>query len=54
MLKENWKYSETFRRKITHSRDWADVIIDNMEFLGRLFLIGAVSPVLAMEAERAD
>lgn len=54
VLKENWKYSETFRRKITHSRDWADVIIDNMEFLGRLFLIGAVSPVLIMEAERAD
>ena len=54
MLKENWKYSETFRKKITHSRHWADVIIDNMESLGMLFLIGAVSPVLAMEAERAD
>ena len=52
--KQNWKYSENFRKKITHSRDWADVIIDNMAFLGMLFLIGAVSPILAMEAERAD
>ena len=51
VLKENWKYYATFRKK--NSRDPPDVIIDNMELLSMLFLIGAVSPVGSKETERA-